>query len=394
MIYKTLHLSELTEIGDGNHSSNYPKASEMVKEGVPFLRSGNIQDGKIIDDNLKFISPEKHQILKKGHIKTGDILFTNRGEIGKIGIVDERFNNANLNSQVAWIRVGNQLYNRYLYYYLSSSAVKLFFLKAKTGTALQQITIKQLKSLLISFPDFSEQQRIVAKLDAIFAEVDKGIAISYRKQEEVDKLKQSILESTFVYGVDNKKLGDVCDIIGGGTPSKSKASYYYGDIPWATVRDMSFDEISSTQHKITKLGLKKSSSNLIPKNNIIIASRVGLGKVCILKQDTAINQDLRGIIPKKEGTIKRKYLFYWFKSISNKIITAGRGATVQGVRLPFLKSLFLPLPSLAEQKRIVEKLDSVFKENEVVIKATKKQIINYKALKSIIIFNQLQKEAT
>ena len=47
------------------------------------------------------------------------------------------------------------------------------------------------------------------------------------------------------------------------------------------------------------------------------------GKVCILKQDTAINQDLRGIIPKKEGTIKRKYLFYWFKSISNKIITAG-----------------------------------------------------------------------
>ena len=212
MIYKTLHLSELTEIGDGNHSSNYPKASEMVKEGVPFLRSGNIQDGKIIDDNLKFISPEKHQILKKGHIKTGDILFTNRGEIGKIGIVDERFNNANLNSQVAWIRVGNQLYNRYLYYYLSSSAVKLFFLKAKTGTALQQITIKQLKSLLISFPDFSEQQRIVAKLDAIFAEVDKGIAISYRKQEEVDKLKQSILESTFVYGVDNKKLGDVCDI--------------------------------------------------------------------------------------------------------------------------------------------------------------------------------------
>ena len=87
MIYKSLHLSELAEIGDGNHSSNYPKSSEMLKEGIPFLRSGNIQDGKITDENLKFISPEKHQILKKGHIKTGNILFTNRGEIGKIGIV-------------------------------------------------------------------------------------------------------------------------------------------------------------------------------------------------------------------------------------------------------------------------------------------------------------------
>ena len=141
MIYKTLHLSELAEIGDGNHSSNYPKTSEMVKEGVPFLRSGNIQEGKIIDKNLRFISSEKHQILKKGHIKTGDILFTNRGEIGKIGIVDERFDNANLNSQVAWIRVNSQLYNRYLYYYLSTPSIKLFFEKNKTGTALQCILL-------------------------------------------------------------------------------------------------------------------------------------------------------------------------------------------------------------------------------------------------------------
>jgi len=146
------------------------------------------------------------------------------------------------------------------------------------------------------------------------------------------------------------KLGDVCNLVGGGTPSKKNDDYYYeGDIPWATVRDMSVNELIQTEHKITELGLKNSSSKVIPANNIIIASRVGLGKVCIVKQDTAINQDLRGVIPKQESEIDKRFLFYWFKGIESKIIGAGRGATVQGVTLPFLNSLSLPLPPLAEQ---------------------------------------------
>ena len=158
------------------------------------------------------------------------------------------------------------------------------------------------------------------------------------------------------------KLGDVCDLVGGGTPSKKNDDYHDGDIPWATVRDMNVEELTVTEHKITELGLKNSSSKVIPANNVIIASRVGLGKVCILRQDTAINQDLRGVIPKRENEIDKSFLFYWFKGIANKIIGAGRGATVQGVTLPFLNSLSFPLPPLAEQKRIVAKLDAAFAE--------------------------------
>ena len=380
-------ISKLGEICNFEGGSQPPKSAFVYEQKDNYVRFNQIRDFKS-DKNKTYIPVSKKNKL----CCEDDILIGRYGaSVGKIltglsGAYNVAIMRAIPNKDI--------LNRRYLYLYLSSELFQKPLQEVSQRSAQNGFSKNDIFDFEVPLPTLAEQQRIVAKLDAAFSEIDKGIAISYRKQEEVDKLKQSILESTFVYGVDNKKLGDVCDIIGGGTPSKSKASYYYGDIPWATVRDMSFDEISSTQHKITKLGLKKSSSNLIPKNNIIIASRVGLGKVCILKQDTAINQDLRGIIPKKEGTIKRKYLFYWFKSISNKIITAGRGATVQGVRLPFLKSLFLPLPSLAEQKRIVEKLDSVFKENEVVIKATKKQIINYKALKSIIIFNQLQKEAT
>ena len=115
-------------------------------------------------------------------------------------------------------------------------------------------------------------------------------------------------------------LGDVCNITGGGTPSKTNADFYIGDIPWATVRDMNSDYLEETDFKISKEAVKESSTNIIPKNNVIIATRVGLGKVCILRQDTAINQDLRGVIPKNAKLLDVNYLFYWFKSISKVII--------------------------------------------------------------------------
>jgi type I restriction enzyme S subunit len=83
---------------------------------------------------------------------------------------------------------------------------------------------------------------------------------------------------------------------------------------------------------------------------VVIATRVGLGKVCILGQDTAINQDLRGIVP-RGGTLKVKFLYHWLRSVAPRIIEEGTGATVQGVKLPFLKSLQIPLPSLTEQDR-------------------------------------------
>jgi type I restriction enzyme S subunit len=157
-----------------------------------------------------------------------------------------------------------------------------------------------------------------------------------------------------------KKLGDVCNVVGGGTPAKNKPAYYTGSIPWATVRDMRKDVITETEFRITKEAVKNSATNIIPSGNVVIATRVGLGKVCLLGQDTAINQDLRGIVPQNDKTLSIRFLYWWLKSIADVIVAEGRGATVQGVKLPFVKSLPIPLPSLAEQQRIVSILDEAF----------------------------------
>lgn len=157
-----------------------------------------------------------------------------------------------------------------------------------------------------------------------------------------------------------KPLGDICNIVGGGTPSKKNESFYQGNIPWATVRDMNQDIITETSFKITEDAVRNSSTNIIKSNNVVIATRVGLGKVCLLGKDTAINQDLRGIIPKKKDVISVFFLFWWLKSIAHIIEQEGTGATVKGVKLPFVKSLRVPLPPLLEQQRIVSILDEVF----------------------------------
>ena len=82
-------------------------------------------------------------------------------------------------------------------------------------------------------------------------------------------------------GWEIKKLGEVCDVIGGGTPSKKNSKFYEGNILWATVRDMKSEILSDTEFKITEEAVKNSSTNIIPKGNVIIATRVGLGKVCL-----------------------------------------------------------------------------------------------------------------
>jgi type I restriction enzyme S subunit len=177
-----------------------------------------------------------------------------------------------------------------------------------------------------------------------------------------------------------KPLGDLCQVIGGGTPSKGKSEYFTGKIPWATIRDMKSDVIFETEYRINDEAVKNSSTKIIPAGNVVIATRVGLGKVCILGQDTAINQDLRGIIPRNPASLSVRFLFLWLKSVSHIIVAEGTGATVQGVKLPFVRSLKVPFPPLPEQRRIVDMLDEAFDGIATAKANAEKNLQNARAL--------------
>jgi type I restriction enzyme S subunit len=143
---------------------------------------------------------------------------------------------------------------------------------------------------------------------------------------------------------------------------------------------MKSDWIETTEFSITPAGVKNSATNILPAGTVVVASRVGLGKVCRVRQDTAINQDLRGFTPKASNQIDPQYLFLWFKSIADQIVAAGTGATVQGVTLPFLRSLKIPLPPLEEQRRIVAVLDEAFTAITTATANAEKNLANAREL--------------
>lgn len=172
-----------------------------------------------------------------------------------------------------------------------------------------------------------------------------------------------------------QKLKDVVvKIVGGGTPSRKKEEYYHGDIPWVTVKDLIATSISNAQEKITPQAIQESAANLIPKGNVIIATRMALGKAFINEVDVAINQDLKALVPNKEKVIP-KYLLYTYLSNKEKIEGLGSGTTVKGVRLEQVNELEVFVPSLEEQKKIIAILSSVdnaIEKTESIIEQTEK----------------------
>lgn len=123
---------------------------------------------------------------------------------------------------------------------------------------------------------------------------------------------------------------------------------------------MKADLISETELSITEEAVRTSATNILPAGTVVIATRVGLGKVCIVERATAINQDLRGLVPFKADEVHSRFLFWWLKSIAHLIVAQGTGATVQGVKTPFVASLPFPKIAMAEQQRIVAILDETF----------------------------------
>lgn len=168
-----------------------------------------------------------------------------------------------------------------------------------------------------------------------------------------------------------EKLGDVVSkIVGGGTPSKSNPKYWEGDIPWLTVKDMRSRRPADAIDHISEIAVVESSTNIIPEDTVIIATRIGLGKVIRVPYKAAINQDLKALVVPPE--IDKGYLEYWFVSKTQYLESIGSGTTVKGIRLEQVRNLDFPLAPPEQQKRIVAKIEELFSHIDAGIEALQK----------------------
>ncbi|KAF5059536.1 Type I restriction modification DNA specificity domain protein [anaerobic digester metagenome] len=165
-----------------------------------------------------------------------------------------------------------------------------------------------------------------------------------------------------------KPLGEIVTFVGGGTPDKKNPDYWNGGIPWASVKDLNCRILAKTVDNISEEGVQNSATKIIPKGNIIMATRMALGKAVINEIDVAINQDLKAVYCSDE--VYPPYLYHFINANSAYIESLGKGATVKGITLSVLKEIEVPLPPLPKQKRIatiLDKADSIRRKRQDAI---------------------------
>ncbi|MCX0332705.1 restriction endonuclease subunit S [Acinetobacter radioresistens] len=183
-------------IGDGNYSGKYPKATDFIETGIPFISASDFSEGRIKSDNFRFISEQQHETLLKGQTKFGDVLVVTRGNgVGNVAWVDEEFNNCNLNAQLALLRSDEkEIHNKFLYYLLSSPKYKEILISYSSGSAQPQLPIRALKLIELSFPEY-DKQKSIAK---ILSDLDDKIHLNNQINQTLESIAQAIFKSWFI----------------------------------------------------------------------------------------------------------------------------------------------------------------------------------------------------
>ncbi|MBX9637665.1 restriction endonuclease subunit S [Nitrosomonas sp.] len=156
-------------------------------------------------------------------------------------------------------------------------------------------------------------------------------------------------------------LGEVYQVIGGGTPSTEIPGYWDGDIPWITSADIEGVRQINIRKYVTEKGISGSTTNRVPAKTLLVVTRVGLGKIAIAEEPICFSQDLQGLIQNPK-LIFPEYTLYLLSYKLQFLKFDGRGTTISGITKKQLKDLDFPLPPLREQYRIVAKIEELFSE--------------------------------
>jgi len=155
------------------------------------------------------------------------------------------------------------------------------------------------------------------------------------------------------------KLGDLCEIQSGGTPSRSKPEFWVeGNIPWVKIKDINSKYVDKVEEHITELGLQCSSAKLFSRETILYTIFATIGEVAILDIDAATNQAIAGLYLKSEKVLK-DYLYYFLISIKNRVKNDSRGVAQNNINLTYLKNIEVPIVENSIQQEICNNLTKI-----------------------------------
>ncbi|HAR6805413.1 TPA: restriction endonuclease subunit S [Staphylococcus aureus] len=234
--------------------------------------------------------------------------------------------------------------------------------KYAQGKSVVHLYNSDIKKLNFYLPTNIAEQK---KIGDFFSKLDRQIELEKEKLELLEQQKHGYMQKIFSQELrfkdDNgndypdwemKKLGNIANIVGGGTPSTKKSEYWDGNINWFSPVEIGDKEfVSTSQRRITEKGLEKSSAKMLPIGTVLFTSRAGIGKTAILSKEATTNQGFQSIVP-KENDLDSYFLYSMTSILKRNAEKVGAGSTFSEVSRKQMEQIKLLIPILKEQKQI------------------------------------------
>lgn len=350
------------KISDGIHST--PK----YKDGTDyfFVNGNNLVNKRILvnENNTKTVSKEEFEKYKK-NLGKQTILISINGTIGNLAYYANE--NVILGKSAAYINLKSDEVKEFIYNYIQTHKINSFFNGELTGTTIKNLSLATLKNTPLFLPNLEEQQKIASFLSKVDSKIDQ----LEKKQELWETYKKGIMQQVFSQKLrfkdengdeypdwGEKRLEEVAEVCGGGTPSTGKNEYWNGSINWFTPSEVGKEKYMDTSlRKISESGLKNSSAKLLPPGTILVSSRATIGEMSILTTKGTTNQGFQSLIIKEK--YHNEFIYYLGDILKKEMTRRASGSTFLEISKNEVKKIRIKVPFLAEQIGIAKFLSAI-----------------------------------
>ena len=377
--WKKVKLGEITESCLGKMLD----AAKNRGEYKPYLANLNVRWGSFDTDNLSLMKFEEDEDERYG-IKYGDLIICEGGEPGRCAIWKEQMPDMKIQKALHRVRPKKGLVdNFYLFYWFLLAGKCNWIDQYCTGATIKHLPGQKLKEVVVDLPPLATQHSIatiLSRYDSLIENYQKQIKLLEEAAQRLYKewfvdLHFPGHENTKIVdgmpkGWEKKKLADVCDTIGGGTPSTKVVSYYEGGtISWVTPTDITKNNslcLLSTEKKITHEGLNHSSAKMLPKEAILMTSRASVGFFGICDFEVCTNQGFISCVP-----FEKDFQMYLLCNLINRVeeirIKAG-GSTYLEISKSVFRNFDIICPAQSVIKDFQGKAHSLLERTRIIAK--------------------------
>ena len=376
---------KVCNIYTGNSINEKEKAEKFtnIEEGYSYIATKDISNTHSIDYENGVKIPfglSKYRIAPQNT----SLLCIEGGSAGKkLGFAEQDV--CFVNKLCAFVPFDMSINSKFIYYYLQSKKFANYFNSNKTGL-IGGVSIQKLKNIVIVIPPDNAQKRIVDKIEEEFEKIDEGIEKLKLVQEQIKQYKQSLLLSKYGKATKFKRIGDICDVVRGGSPRPAgDERFYNGSIPFLKVADLTNNEgkfLENYTYTIKEAGLYKTRQ--VQEMTLLLSNSgatLGIPKICTFK--TTFNDGIAAFLNLPKECIN--YHYYYWLSKTEKLRNINRGAAQPNLNTDLIKEQLIPDISLEEQKTIVEEIEKRFEVADKVAKIVEENLKKAEQLKQSIL---------